>query len=279
MSAPRIDVRRTEVVLTAFLRQEARKFGFSSAVVGLSGGIDSAVSAALAARAYGPENTLAVLMPYRTSAKESAEHAQLLVDQLGIRSETFEITSSVESLLGTIPAEHRVRRGNLMARTRMIVLYDRSARDESLVVGTSNKTEILLGYSTQYGDAACAINPVGDLYKTQIFQLAEHLGIPEPIRHKAPSADLWEGQTDEGELGFTYEQVDGLLHLLVDRRHTRAEVLAAGHDPTFVDRVMALVRRNQYKRRPPIVAKLGNRTVNIDFRYVRDWGGLPRGGR
>jgi NAD+ synthase len=159
-----------------------------------------------------------------------------------------------------------------MARARMIVLYDRSASFNGLVVGTGNKTEILLGYSTIFGDAAAALNPLGDLYKTQVRQLAAALDLPRPILEKAPSADLWVGQTDEGELGFTYARVDQLLFLLVDQRYSRDEAVAAGFEAAFVDRVLDTVRRNQFKRMPPIIAKLSNRTIGYDFLYLRDWG-------
>jgi NAD+ synthase len=154
----------------------------------------------------------------------------------------------------------------------MTVLYDQSAAFEGLVLGTSNKSELLLGYGTQFGDMASAINPIGDLYKTQLRQLAEHLGVPAEIVHKPPTGDLWVGQTDESELGFSYEEVDRLLLLLVDRRYRAGELIAAGFDADFVGRVMEMIRRNHYKRRLPIIAKLSHRTVDRDFRYARDWG-------
>jgi NAD+ synthase len=272
MQIPKLNAELTERILVRFLREEAGKFGFEQAVLGLSGGIDSAVSAALAARAYGPANVLALLLPYRTSLPSSRAHAELLAEELGIRTELCDLSASADALFAGVPEQDRLRRGNILARLRMIVLYDRSARERALVVGTSNKSEILLGYSTQYGDAACAINPLGDLYKTQVFELAEHLGIPDAIRTKAPSADLWEGQTDEGEMGFRYAELDRLLFAHVDRRYPVERLLAEGFAPRFVEEVLRRMRRNHYKRRPPVVAKLGNRTVEVDFRYVRDWG-------
>jgi NAD+ synthase len=165
-----------------------------------------------------------------------------------------------------------MRMGNIMARERMIVLFDQSEVFKGLVVGTSNKTEILLGYSTIYGDSASAINPIGDLYKTQVRQLSRALNIPAPIIDKPPSADLWEGQTDENELGFTYEEVDKLLYLLVDQRYSPQEIIEAGFDEKFVNAVTTRIRRNQFKRMLPPIAKISNRTIGYDFLYLRDWG-------
>ncbi len=159
-----------------------------------------------------------------------------------------------------------------MARARMIVLYDQSEVFKGLVVGTGNKTEILLGYTTLYGDSACALNPLGDLYKTQVRQLARAMGVPEVIVAKPPTADLWQGQTDEGELGFTYEEVDQLLYLLVDQRYSPQDCIEAGFSPEFVRKVVERMRRNHFKRVLPPIAKLTNRTVGYDFLYLRDWG-------
>jgi NAD+ synthase len=259
-------------ILTHFLRDEIHRTGLRRAVVGLSGGIDSALSCVLAAQALGPENVLAVRMPYAASSPDSLAHAQLVIDQTGVQSETFEITGMVQPLLATLPAGDSKRAGNVMARARMIVLYDRSAGANALVVGTGNKTEILLGYTTLYGDSASALNPLGDLYKTQLRQLAQHVGVPQPILDKPPSADLWAGQTDEGELGFTYARVDQLLYLLVDQRYRPEECVEAGFEPAFVRAVIDRIRRNQFKRMLPIIAKLSNRTVGYDFLYLRDWG-------
>ncbi len=270
-SLPAIHPELATDILVRFLREESEKFGFARGVLGLSGGIDSAVSCALAARAFGPENVLAVVMPYRTSAPESRAHALECVEVFGTRVREIDISPMADPYLADIPDDDRVRRGNVMARLRMTVLYDLSAPENALVIGTSNKTELLLGYSTLHGDSASALNPLGDLYKTQVRQLAEYLDVPEAVRDKAPSADLWEGQTDEQELGFTYAEVDALLHLQVDRRLTDGELAGRGFDPAFAERVRSMVARNQYKRRPPIIAKLSNRTVNVDFRYLRDW--------
>lgn len=257
-------------LLVRFLQDETRTAGFSRGIVGLSGGIDSAVVAYLAAEALGPSNVRAVLMPYRTSSPSSLDDASLIVRELGIPSETVDITPVVESLVAGFT--DNVRRGNIMARARMIVLYDVSAREKALVFGTSNKTELMLGYGTLYGDLACALNPLGDLYKTQVRELAAALGVPQRVMEKKPSADLWEGQTDEGDFGFTYDEVDGLLSLLVDERRTSPEVIAAGYAPALIERVQEMIRLSQFKRRPPVIAKVSTRTVNIDFRYPRDWG-------
>jgi len=259
-------------ILTGFIHSEITRAGYSRAVIALSGGIDSTLSTYLAAEALGPQNVLAVRMPYQSSTPDSLEHAQLVIDILGLPSITIPITEVVDLLIARFPDASPVRRGNVMARARMIVLYDQSEAFQGLVVGTGNKTEILLGYTTLYGDSACAINPLGDLYKTQVRQLARDLEIPEPIIAKAPSADLWVGQTDEGELGFTYAEVDQLLFLLVDQRYSPDECVAVGFEKEFVTTVVKRIQRNQYKRMLPPIAKLSNRTVGYDFLYLRDWG-------
>jgi NAD+ synthase len=260
-----------ESILIAFLRNEIRKFGFGSVVLGLSGGIDSAVVCELAARALGPGNVLALLMPYKTSSRESLDHAQLMVERLGIRYEEIPITPVAEAFFTSMPDAGPLRRGNVMARTRMLYLYDVSARDSRLVIGTSNKTELLLGYGTLYGDMASAVNPVGDLYKTQIRGLARYLGIPSPLIEKSPSADLWQGQSDEEDLGFSYDDVDHLLYMMLEQRMDRESILAENIDTAFYQRVRSMVVRNQYKRMMPVIAKISGRTPGIDFRYARDW--------
>lgn len=259
-------------ILTGFIKSEITRVGMSRAIVGLSGGLDSALSCALAAEALGAENVLAVRMPYKLSSRDSLDHAQLLIDQIGVPSKTIEITDMVEPLFKLDPQISKMRMGNIMARERMIVLYDQSEVFKGLVVGTSNKTEILLGYSTMYGDSASAMNPIGDLYKTQVRQLSRAMNIPAPIIDKAPSADLWEGQTDENELGFTYEEVDKLLYLLVDQRYSPQEAIEAGFNEKFVNAVTTRIRRNQFKRMLPPIAKVSNRTIGYDFLYLRDWG-------
>lgn len=267
-----IDTDLVRKILTEFIHSEITRAGFSHAVINLSGGIDSAVSFALAAEALGPQNVLAICLPYKTSSADSLEHARKLINQFSCPSVTIPITEMTDPLIVREPGMSEVRKGNIMARTRMIIAYDQSEAFKGLVVGTGNKTEILLGYTTLYGDSACALNPIGDLYKTQVRQLARTLGIPEPIIAKPPSADLWTGQTDEGELGFTYEEVDKLLYLLVDQRYRPEECVEAGFAEKFVRQVFERIRKNQFKRVPPPIAKLSNRTVGYDFLYLRDWG-------
>ncbi len=259
-------------ILTGFIQSEVTRVGYSRAVINLSGGLDSALSLALAVEALGPENVFALRLPYRTSSADSLEHAQLLIDKYDIPNETMDISDMVDPLISRDPDISKVRRGNILARMRMIAMYDKSEVFKGLPIGTSNKTEILLGYSTLWGDMASAINPIGDLYKTQVRQLSRALGVPAPIIDKPPSADLWAGQTDEDELGFTYEQVDQLLYLLVDHRYSPQECIEEGFDEKFVNTVITRVRRNQFKRMMPPIAKLSNRTIGYDFLYLRDWG-------
>jgi len=276
MSSTKIDLNinpsMARDILVDFIRTEIRRAGFERAVVGVSGGLDSSVTLLLTAQAMGPEQVLALSMPYRTSSQDSREHARLIAQQAGVRLEEVDISPMVDAFFERFPDAGRVRRGNVMARMRMIVLFDQSAAFKGLVVGTGNKTELLLGYTTLYGDSACALNPLGDLYKTQVRQLARFLEVPEEILNKPPSADLWDGQTDEGELGFTYEQVDRLLYLLVDQRYSPDDCVEAGFEHGFVEKVLDRIRRNQFKRLLPPIAKLSNRTVGYDFLYLRDWG-------
>ncbi|MDQ2809308.1 MAG: NAD+ synthase [Chloroflexota bacterium] len=262
----------TRRLLVEFIRNEVRKFGFERMVFGLSGGIDSALAAYLAAEALGPANLFAVLMPYRTSSPASLADAQLVVDDLGLPHETVEITPMVEPLFARFPDINDARKGNAMARQRMIILFDQSLARGALVLGTSNKTESLLGYTTWYGDSAASIQPIGDLYKTQVRALSRAVGVPQPILDKQPSADLWPGQTDESELGISYDDVDQVLYLLVDERMDASRVIELGFAEALVTRVLRLVKGMQYKRMMPIIAKVGSRTPGVDFRYPRDWG-------
>ncbi len=259
-------------IIVAFIADEVRKVGVERVVVGLSGGVDSSVAAFLAAEALGARNVLGINMPYRTSSAESAAHAALAARTAGFELLTVEITAQIDAYFEHVPDATAVRRGNKMARERMTVLYDHSARWQALVLGTSNKSELLLGYGTLYGDMASALNPIGDLYKTQVWSLAGEIGVPEPIVAKQPSADLWVGQTDEAELGFSYREVDELLYCMVDLRYSRAELVAAGFAEPFVDRVQQMVQHSQFKRRLPVIAKVSQRTIDRDFRYARDWG-------
>ncbi len=268
----RIDTDVARRVIAEFIRGQLRQAGFERAVLGLSGGIDSALVAYLTAEAIGPGQLLAVLMPYRTSSPMSRADAEEVVRRLGCASEVVDISPVVDGFFAGLPEASPVRRGNFMARARMAALYDRSVTWAGLVVGTGNKTESLIGYTTLFGDSACAFNPIGDLYKSQVRQLAIAMGVPEAIVRKAPSADLWPGQTDEGEMGLTYERVDQLLYLLVDQRYRPEECVGAGFERAFVERVLTMMRQSQFKRMPPIIAKLSNRTVGYDFLYLRDWG-------
>jgi len=266
-----IDPRETVRILTGFIRAEVERTGVSRMVVGLSGGLDSAVAAYLAARALGSESVVGVLMPCRTSSPDSAADAEKVVGALGIMGERIDISTIVDAYSTLLGRVSRNRLGNIMARARMTLLYDRSVIHRALVLGTSNKTELLLGYGTLHGDLASAINPLGDLYKTQVRALAAHLKVPLSIRRKPPSADLWPDQSDEGEFGFSYDEADRLLALLIDARVSRATAIAAGYKATLVDRVTRLVVRSHFKRRLPVIAKVSTRSVGWDFRYPRDW--------
>ncbi len=259
-------------LLTRFLRDETSSAGFSKVVVGLSGGVDSALVTTLAANALGAKNVLALIMPHRMSNPQSVNDAAMLAKSLNVGAETVDITPMVDAYCEAHKVRDNMRRGNVMARARMIVLYDYSARESALVAGTSNKTEIMLGYGTLHGDMASALNPLGDLYKTQVWQLAEAVGVPESIVRKKPSADLWKGQTDEGEMGFSYKDVDRLLYYMIDERRKDEELSKLGFAKPFIEKVRTMVRKSQFKRRPPVIAKVSYRTVNVDFRYVRDWG-------
>ncbi len=259
-------------LLIHFLQEEIYKVGLSKAVLGLSGGVDSSVVGALLAKALGPENVTGLIMPYRLSNPESRQHAELLADTFGFPFEVRDISPMVDAFFADEPDADVVRKGNKMARERMCLLYDFSAKHRALVVGTSNKTELLLGYGTIFGDLASAINPIGDLYKTQIWDLARYLGVPEVIVNKPPSADLWVGQTDEKELGYTYHEIDQLLYYLVDLRYSNEMLLDLGYSQKTIDDISKRIQRNQFKRRPPVIAKISYRTINQDFRYSRDWG-------
>ena len=267
-----INTELAEKILVGFIRTELGRVGFTRTLLGVSGGLDSAVSLYLSARALGPENVLAVRMPYKTSAPDTLADAQMMIDDLDVQSMTVDITPMVDPLIEKFDDMSKLRAGNIMARMRMIVLYDQSVAFNGLVMGTSNKTEMLLGYSTIFGDAAAAIQPIGDLYKTQVRQFARHLGVPEKVINKAPSADLWEDQTDEGELGFTYAEVDRLLYLLIDQRYRPETCIEEGFEAAFVERVVKLMQKNHYKRVMPPIAKLSQRTIGYDFLYLRDWG-------
>jgi NAD+ synthase len=274
-----IDTGVARRVIVEFIRGQLRQAGFERLVLGLSGGIDSAVVAYLSAEAVGPDRLLAVLMPYRSSSPSSEADAREVAERLGCASRLVEITTMVDGYFGAGeepgalgadgPGASALRRGNFMARARMSVLYDLSASWRGLVVGTGNKTESLIGYTTLFGDSACAFAPIGDLYKSQVRQMAVALGVPEAIVRKAPSADLWPGQTDEAEGAFSYPVIDRLLHWMVDRRRGADELVAMGFDRPTVDRVGRMVAAAEFKRQVPPVAKLGPRTAGVDYLYPR----------
>ena len=258
--------------LTYFIKEETRKAGFEKVVVGLSGGVDSSLSAFLAVKSLGKENVIGISMPYRTSSRESIEDAKLVAETLNIEFHEIDITPQIDAYYEKFKDADRIRKGNKMARERMSILYDFAHWKKALVLGTSNKSELLIGYSTRWGDGAHDINPLGDLYKTQVWQIAEHIGVPERIVKKKPSADLWPGQTDEGEIGITYHTLDQILLAYVDLRLRKEEIIKAGFEEKTVERVLNLVKNSQYKRKMPIVCKISQRTVDKDFLYLRDWG-------
>lgn len=253
--------------LSEFLSEEVRKTGLKKVVVGLSGGIDSAVVAVLGHRAFG-NDLLCVKMPSHYSSQSSLDDADELCEAFNLRSEVHSIEPMLKAYETSDMSPLRV--GNLSARLRMVTLFDISAREGALVLGTSNKSELMLGYGTLYGDLASALNPIGDLYKTEIFELARYLGIPASIIDKPPSADLWAGQSDESEIGYPYSELDRVLKRYVEERHTREEMINGGENSELVDMIISRIYKNQFKRRMPLIAKLTSRTVNHDFNYPRD---------
>ena len=242
--------------LVKFLRENFKKAGFSKAVLGLSGGIDSALVAYLLRDALGKENVLAIMMPYKSSNPDSLNHAKLVIEDLKINAKSIEITDMIDAYFKNEKEASSLRMGNKMARERMSILFDYSSKENALVVGTSNKTEIYLGYSTQFGDSACALNPIGDLYKTNIWDLSRYLKIPNELIEKKPSADLWEGQTDEQEMGLTYKEADQVLYRMLEENKTVKEILAEGFSKDLVDNIVRRMNRSEYKRRMPLIAKI-----------------------
>ena len=290
-----IDTNVARRLIAEFIRGQLRQAGFERAVLGLSGGIDSALVAFLVAEAIGADKLLCVMMPYKTSSPASQGDAEAVVAVLGCAVELVEITAMVDGYFGASGldgvgdgagtpgaggadalAASALRRGNFMARMRMATLYDRSVSWRGLVVGTGNKTESLIGYTTLFGDSACAFNPIGDLYKSQVRQLSAAMGVPEVVIRKAPSADLWPGQTDEAEAGFSYPVLDRLLYWRIDRRRSVNEVVALGFDRVLVERVDRMVAGAEFKRQVPPIAKIGPRTAGVDYLYPRRRPGSSR---
>ena len=251
-----LNLKEVHSELVEFLRESFKKAGFSKAVLGLSGGIDSALVAYLLRDALGKENVLAIMMPYKSSNPDSLNHAKLVIEDLGINSKTIEITDMIDAYFKNEKEATSLRMGNKMARERMSILFDYSSKENALVVGTSNKTEIYLGYSTQFGDSAWALNPIGDLYKTNIWDLSRYLKIPNELIEKKPSADLWEGQTDEQEMGLTYKEADQVLYRMLEENKKVEEVLTEGFNKDLVDNIVRRMNRSEYKRRMPLIAKI-----------------------
>ena len=256
MEESKIDTKRVKERIVEFIRAQVKGAGFSKVVVGLSGGLDSSTIAYLAKEALGAENVYGIVLPCETSNKEDVEDTKGIIKTLRINLVEIDITSMVDSLLSSLEDTDRIRKGNLMARARMIVLYDQAAKYKALVLGTSNKTELLLGYFTKYGDGGVDLEPLGDLYKTQVRQLAKDLGIPDRIIEKIPTAGLWPGQTDEEELGFTYEEVDKLLYHMFDKKKSDEELIELGFKKEFIEKVRDKIKNTEHKRKPAPIARL-----------------------
>src|SRR4030042_4363412 len=255
----KINARFVEKVLCPCIRQDLHKFGFGKAIIGLSGGLDSSVCAALAARALGGKNALGMILPYKDTFGEDVKDARALARKLDIRTRLLDISPMVDAYFSRFPTADRVRIGNKMARERMSILYDHSVLEKALILGTSNKTELLIGYGTIHGDTACAINPLGDLYKTQVRALGAHLRIPASILKKTPTAGLWPGQTDEDEIGLSYPEIDAILYELVDERRLAKEVIASGFKKEAVKKIERMIGRSESKRKRPPIAQISPR--------------------
>jgi NAD+ synthase len=263
-----LDFQRAEKLIEGFIDHIVESVGFNGVVLGLSGGLDSAVVAAMAARCIGPDRVLGLMLPHKLSSKESIEHAMLVAEKIKIKTKAIEITDMAS---GYHEETDKLRFGNLLARLRMCIIFDQSQATKSLVLGTSNKTEMLVGYTTWWGDMAAGCYPIADLYKTQVRVLARYLDIPEIIISKPPTADLWAGQTDEGEIGISYEKLDSILVLMVEGEKTDLQIMAQGYDKQEILRVRKMITKAHFKRVMPPVCKISSRTIGIDFNYIKDW--------
>jgi NAD+ synthase len=266
-----INCDKTIEKLVGFIKHELSETGLSRLILGISGGVDSTLVAYLSVRAVGPENLVGVILPYKSSNPENERDADMLIKHLGLKKYRVDITPQVDIYFERFPDADKIRRGNKMARERMSVLFDISALENAVVIGTSNKSEILLGYGTIFGDLACAFNPLGDLYKTQVRALARYMGVPDNIIGKTPSADLFSGQTDEGDFGFSYEDVDRLLYQLVERGLNPEQCEEEGFDRAMIRKVIHMMIANEFKREAAPIAKLSDSATGIDFRCPREW--------
>jgi len=267
----RLDPALAVTTLESFIRDAIQTAGAKGVAVGLSGGVDSALAAALATRALGADAVHALSLPYRTSNPDSAKDAASVAASLGLELRTIDISPMVDAYFERFENEaDRVRMGNKMSRERMGILFDQAKKHGCLVLGTSNKTEILLGYSTIFGDNASSLNPLGDLYKQQVWQLSRHLGIPDEVVAKSPSADLWPGQTDEKELGLEYATADDVLFLMFDWGLSPDEVLELGYAAEAVEKITQFEKKNRFKRRLMLIARLSDSAINLDREIPRD---------
>ena len=270
-----LDPPLTVGLLTTFICNQFESKGFTDAVLGVSGGVDSALGVALLVTALGPEHVTGLAMPAAQSDPQSLLDARHVASTFGIRLVEKPIGGLIREFYADERNVDRVRLGNAAARFRMMRLFDYSHKHRALVVGTSNKTELLLGYGTWFGDLACSINPLGDLYKTQVWALADWLGVPEEVVCKPPTADLWKGQTDEADLGCRYEDVDRLLYLLIDRDYSISALQGIGFAPAFIERTLDMIAKSQFKRSLPAIPKISMKTVGIDFHFSREWKAKP----
>lgn len=257
-----MEIKAASKTIQRFLQKVIASSGRDGFVVGVSGGIDSAVSAALAVRAVSAERVMGVSMPYRSSSKSSRTDAEALASHLGIEFLTIDISPMIDAYFPQMKRIDQLRAGNKMARERMSILFDLAQKRSRLVLGTGNRSEICLGYTTWYGDSACSVNPIGELYKHEIRRLAQELGVPGSIIEKPPSADLWANQTDEEEIGLSYDRLDNLLQQLVDMGvRSRSALEAKGFAAHEIDRVVSMVNQTYFKRQMPEVASLGRSAI------------------